>query len=134
MKNIESYSIRREQTKDFREVEELTRNAFWNLNVPGCNEHYLVHIMRDHPDFIPELDLIVEENGTILRAMLTIWMKLQQNNLILALIKWKKSSGRVRRSFTFIVTRKSSRNRCYRHCQNDAIHHEESDGSLRNFR
>ena len=65
MKNTESYFIRNEQTKDFREVEELTRNAFWNLNVPGCNEHYLVHIMRDHPDFIPELDLILEENNKI---------------------------------------------------------------------
>ena len=66
MKNTESYFIRNEQTKDFREVEELTRNAFWNLNVPGCNEHYLVHIMRNHPDFIPELDLILEEDNKII--------------------------------------------------------------------
>ena len=65
MENGKTYCIRNEQTKDFREVEELTRNAFWNLNVPGCNEHYLVHIMRNHPDFIPELDLILEENNKI---------------------------------------------------------------------
>ena len=50
--------IRNELEKDFRQVEELTREAFWNLYVPGCNEHYLVHIMRDHPDFISKLDFV----------------------------------------------------------------------------
>ena len=67
MKNIEEkYVIRNEQAKDVREVEELTRKAFWNLNFPGCNEHYLVHIMRTHPDFIPELDFVIEEDNTII--------------------------------------------------------------------
>lgn len=51
-------SIRHEVESDYREVEELTREAFWNLYVPGCDEHYLVHKMRTHPDFIPELDFI----------------------------------------------------------------------------
>jgi predicted N-acetyltransferase YhbS len=50
--------IRNELEKDYRQVEELTREAFWNLYVPGCNEHYLVHIMRDHPDFISKLDFV----------------------------------------------------------------------------
>ena len=50
--------IRNELEEDYRQVEELTREAFWNLYVPGCNEHYLVHIMRDHPDFIFKLDFI----------------------------------------------------------------------------
>jgi predicted N-acetyltransferase YhbS len=62
----EKYSIRNEQTKDRREVEELTRKAFWNLYVPGCNEHYLVHIMRSHPDFIPELDFVIEKDNQII--------------------------------------------------------------------
>jgi len=39
-------------------VEELTREAFWNLNVPGCNEHLLAHKLRDSPVFIPELDFV----------------------------------------------------------------------------
>ncbi len=51
-------SIRHEVESEYREVEELTREAFWNLYVPGCDEHYLVHKMRSHPDFIPELDFI----------------------------------------------------------------------------
>ncbi len=62
----EEYSIRNEQTEDLREVEELTRKAFWNLNVPGCNEHYLVHVMRNHPDFIPELDFVLEKDNHII--------------------------------------------------------------------
>lgn len=67
MKNIEeNYCIRNEQTKDLRKVEDLTRKAFWNLNVPGCDEHYLVHIMRNHPDFIPELNFVLEENDIII--------------------------------------------------------------------
>jgi putative acetyltransferase len=51
-------SIRSETEDDYRKVEELTREAFWNLYVPGCNEHYLVYQMRKHPDFIPELDFV----------------------------------------------------------------------------
>lgn len=57
--------IRNETPEDFKIVEELTRLAFWNVNVPGCDEHYLVHIMRDHPDFIPELDFVIEDDGKI---------------------------------------------------------------------
>lgn len=58
--------IRNEAPGDFREVEELTRKAFWNVNVPGCDEHYLAHILRKHEDFIPELDFVAEtEDGTI---------------------------------------------------------------------
>lgn len=57
--------IRNESKNEYREVEELTREAFWNLYVPGCNEHYLVHIMRDHEDFIPELDFVAEADGKI---------------------------------------------------------------------
>ncbi len=57
--------IRNERETDYREVEELTREAFWNLHVPGCDEHYLVHIMRSHPDFLPELDFVAVSNGKI---------------------------------------------------------------------
>jgi len=52
------FIIRNELKDDFRKVEELTREAFWNLYVEGCSEHYLAHIMRDHPDFVKELDYV----------------------------------------------------------------------------
>lgn len=59
MKN-KDYIIRQETKADYQAVEKLTREAFWNQHVPGCNEHYLVHVMRNHKDFVPELDYVVE--------------------------------------------------------------------------
>ncbi len=60
------YTIRNETDKDQHRVEELTRDAFWNIHGPGCTEHYLVHIIRSHPDFIPELDFVLEKDGRII--------------------------------------------------------------------
>lgn len=58
--------IRNEEEKDYARVEEITRKAFWNLYVPGCKEHYLVHIMRSHKDFLPELDLVLEVDDQVI--------------------------------------------------------------------
>lgn len=58
--------IRNEEKRDFRAVEEMTKKAFWNVSVPGCNEHYLAHMLRGHPDFVPELDFVAEEDGKII--------------------------------------------------------------------
>jgi putative acetyltransferase len=58
--------IRNEEEIDYEKVEEVTRKAFWNLYIPGCNEHYLVHVMRSHKDFIPELDLVIEVDNQII--------------------------------------------------------------------
>ena len=33
--------IRLEKSDDHREVENLTREAFWNVYRPGCTEHYI---------------------------------------------------------------------------------------------
>lgn len=57
--------IRNERKNEYRAIEELTREAFWNLYVPGCSEHFLLHIMRESTDFIPELDFIAESDGKI---------------------------------------------------------------------
>lgn len=58
--------IRNERPEDYRAVEELTKRAFWNVNVPGCDEHYIAHILRGHEDFIPELDFVLELDGRII--------------------------------------------------------------------
>jgi predicted N-acetyltransferase YhbS len=58
-------TIRIEQKEDYRSVEELVREAFWNLYVPGCNEHFVLHNLRKSDDFVPELDLIAEREGQI---------------------------------------------------------------------
>ncbi len=58
--------IRNEKETDYERVEEITRKSFWNLHIPGCNEHYLVHVMRSHKDFVPELDLVIEVDNQII--------------------------------------------------------------------
>lgn len=63
---MERLIIRNETEKDYRIVEDITRDAFWNLHAPGCDEHYLVHNMRNHEDFISELDFVVELDGKVI--------------------------------------------------------------------
>jgi predicted N-acetyltransferase YhbS len=58
--------IRNENANDFRTVEELVREAFWNLYVPGCTEHFVLHNLRSSRDFIPELDFVAEQDGKII--------------------------------------------------------------------
>ena len=58
-------NIRLEQPEDYREVENLTREAFWNVYAPGCVEHYVLNQYRSNPDFIPELDFVMEVDSTI---------------------------------------------------------------------
>lgn len=58
--------IRLEKEKDYKEVENLTREAFWDLHQPGCDEHLLAHKLRRVKAFIPELDFVAElENRVI---------------------------------------------------------------------
>ena len=57
--------LRPESPADFRAVEELTRNAFWNHHAPGCDEHYLAHILRESSDFVPELDYVAVHAGKV---------------------------------------------------------------------
>ncbi len=57
--------IRNEEETDYKRVEEITRKAFWNLYFPGCVEHYLVHVIRTHIDFLPELDLVIEVDNQV---------------------------------------------------------------------
>jgi len=60
------YIIRPETQEDFRTVEELIRDSFWNVYRPGCLEHYVIHTMRSNPDFVSELDFVMEQNGRII--------------------------------------------------------------------
>lgn len=63
-------TIRKETEKDYRAVEEITREAFWNLFVPGCDEHYIAHTLRSHPDFIPEMDFVAEVDNRIVGSIM----------------------------------------------------------------
>lgn len=57
--------LRLEQAADYRQTENMVREAFWNHYSPGCNEHYLVHIMRASPAFVPELNVVAVAGGRI---------------------------------------------------------------------
>lgn len=72
--------IRHEKPTDYRAVEALHREAFWNLNVPGCNEHHLAHVLRSHPDFIPELDYVCELDGKIIANVMYTKSRLLNDN------------------------------------------------------
>ena len=50
--NTNDYTIRLERTEDYRAVENLVRESFWNVYRPGCSEHYVIHVLRDDPAFI----------------------------------------------------------------------------------
>ena len=58
--NTNDYTIRLERTEDCREVENLVRESFWNVYRPGCSEHFVIHVLRDDPAFVKELDFVME--------------------------------------------------------------------------
>ena len=78
--NRKNYIIRNENKNDYFAVENLTRESFWNLSFPGCNEHYFIHVMRDHEDFIPELAFVMEVDGEIIANIMYLKSKLIDEN------------------------------------------------------
>ena len=64
--NTNDTAIRLEKPEDYREVENLVRESFWNVYRPGCSEHYVIHVLRDDPAFIRELDFVMEQNGKLI--------------------------------------------------------------------
>ena len=64
--NTNDYTIRLERPEDYREVENLVRESFWNVYRPGCSEHYVIHVLRDDPAFVRELDFVMEQDGRLI--------------------------------------------------------------------
>ena len=64
--NRNDIAFRLEETKDHRAVEELVRASFWNVYRPGCSEHYVIHVLRDDPAFVRELDFVMEQGGRLI--------------------------------------------------------------------
>lgn len=60
------YIIRLERKEETREVENLIREAFWNVYRPGCLEHYVIHQLRHDPAFVKELDFVMEKDGRLI--------------------------------------------------------------------
>lgn len=64
--NTNNVTIRLERKEEYREVENLVRESFWNVYRPGCLEHYVLKRLRNDPDFVPELDFVMEKDGRII--------------------------------------------------------------------
>ncbi len=73
-------NIRSEQASDFKCVEELAREAFWNLYFPGANEHFVVHVMRNHRDYIKDLSFVIEVNNQVQGAIFFTYSKVCLDN------------------------------------------------------
>ena len=63
MKNCD---IRLERPEEYRAVENLVRESFWNVYRPGCSEHYVIHVLRDDPAFVKALDFVMYLDGELI--------------------------------------------------------------------
>ena len=63
---MKEFTIRYEEPKDYRAVENLIRESFWNVYRPGCSEHYVIHVLRNDPAFVKELDFVMEQDGRLI--------------------------------------------------------------------
>lgn len=64
--NKNNICIRLEKKEEYREVENLVRESFWNVYRPGCLEHFVLNQLRDDPAFVPELDFVMEQDGRLI--------------------------------------------------------------------
>lgn len=64
--NKNDCTIRLEKKEDYRAVENLVRESFWNVYRPGCSEHYVIHVLREDPAFVKELDFVMEQDGRLI--------------------------------------------------------------------
>ncbi len=64
--NTNDIIIRSERKEEYSTVEHLVRESFWNVYRPGCSEHFVLHVLRDDPAFVKELDFVMEKDGRII--------------------------------------------------------------------
>ncbi|MBQ6438923.1 MAG: N-acetyltransferase [Mogibacterium sp.] len=64
--NTNDVIIRFENKGEYREVENLIRESFWNVYRPGCSEHFVIHVLRNDPAFVKELDFVMEKDGALI--------------------------------------------------------------------
>ena len=77
---MNNYSIRVEEERDYLAVESLVRESFWNVYRPGCTEHYVLHHLRNCPDFIPELAFVMEADGKIIGQNVFVKAQITKSN------------------------------------------------------
>ena len=72
MDAIKNIIIRLETKEDYRAVENLTRESFWNVYRPGCMEHYVLYCYRNDPAFVLELDFVMELGGELIGQVIYV--------------------------------------------------------------
>ena len=78
--NTNNCIIRLEKKMEQRQVENLVRESFWNVYRPGCYEHYVLHVLRDDKDFVPELNFVMEKDGEIIGQTVFVKAKIKADN------------------------------------------------------
>ena len=78
--NKNDYIIRLERKEDRAKIENLVREAFWNVYRPGCLEHFVLHQMRNAEDFIPELSFVMEKDGEIIGQNVFVKAKIKADD------------------------------------------------------
>lgn len=61
--------IRYEKEEDYHASELMVMRAFYNRQQPGCNEHYLLHLLRTSSDYLPAYSRVAELRGRIVGAI-----------------------------------------------------------------
>ena len=59
-----------ENKEDYKKTEYMVMRSFWNIHGPGCNEHLLVHKLREARCFLPELSRVAECDGKIVGVIM----------------------------------------------------------------
>lgn len=80
MRRAMDIEIRLEQLADYREVENLTREAFWDMHEHGADEHLLAHKLRKSAAFVPQLDMVAVNSGRIIGNIMYSVAKVVQQN------------------------------------------------------
>lgn len=73
-------NIRLETINDYLETENVVREAFWNHYSPGCYEHYLLHCIRNTPDFISDLNYVAVIDNKIVGSIVFMKGAIQTEN------------------------------------------------------
>ena len=74
--------IRMEKPEDWYDVELMTQRAFWNKHHMGCDEHYLVHKIRQHEDYIPELSRVAVKDGAVIGCIMYTKARVVSNDKV----------------------------------------------------
>ncbi len=98
--NKNDYIFCLERKEEYREVENLVREAFWNVYRPGCLEHYVLNQLRDDKAFVPELDFVMEKDGQLIGQNLVVG----HYALKVISISMEKVDSHLQVSLVFVIT------------------------------